>query len=378
VTTLSQRSSYDKTPNELAHALAARRARGDRVLDLTESNPTRAGIKYDETLILRSLASTASLEYEPSPLGLPRARQKVARRMSVDPARVVLTASTSEAYAFLFKLLCDPGDEVIAPAPSYPLLSQLAVLENVKLSPYRLRYDGAWHIDVSSARQAMSERTRGVLVVSPNNPTGSCIDAGELAFLSSLGPLVCDEVFGSYVFRERAHRVDCAARTARQGLVFSLGGLSKLVGLPQMKLAWIIVGGADALVADALDRLAWIADAYLSLATPVQHALPTLLDCGEASRTAIASRVRRNLQMLDAAVKGTAVTRLDVEGGWYATLRLPHVRSEMEMTLRALDRGVYVHPGSFFDFEDEAYVVVSLLTQEPTFDEGIAVLLQSL
>jgi aspartate/methionine/tyrosine aminotransferase len=298
--------------------------------------------------------------------------------MSVDPSRVILTASTSEAYAFLFKLLCDPGDEVLVPAPSYPLLSQLAELESVNLATYRLRYDGAWHVDVASAHAAVSNRSRAVVVVSPNNPTGSCIDEEELVALSALGPVVCDEVFASYLFRERPKRVACAARAARDGLVFSLGGLSKLVGLPQMKLAWIIVGGADHLVQDALERLAWVADAYLSVATPVQHALPELFDRGAATHRAIERRVRQNLNALDTQLHETAATRLDLEGGWYATLRVPRVHSEMTTALSALERGVYVHPGAFFGFEDEAYLVVSLLTRESEFAEGISVLVEGL
>ncbi len=364
--------------NELADARMKRQERGERIIDLTESNPTRAGIARDDAAILRAIANRAALEYEPMPLGLPRAREEVARRVGVDASRVVLTASTSEAYAFLFKLLCDPGDEVLAPAPSYPLLAQLAELESVTLVPYRLRYDGAWHVDLASARGAMSNKTRAILVVSPNNPTGSCIDEDELSALSALGPIVCDEVFSSYVFRDRPRRVACAATYARSGLVFSLGGLSKLAGLPQMKLAWIVVGGADHLVEKALERLAWIADAYLSVAAPVQHALPALLDAGAVTQQAIDERVRRNLGALDTLVRGTAGTRLDVEGGWYATLRVPRVRSEMATALRVLERGIYVHPGAFFGFEDEAYLVVSLLTREQELDEGIRLLLDGL
>ena len=375
----SRRSAYDATPNELARALAERRARGERVIDLTESNPTRAGIPYDEARVLAALGAPGAMRYEPEPLGLPLAREAVARRANVDPARVVITASTSEAYAFLFTLLCDPGDEVLAPAPSYPLFSQLAALSDVTLVPYRLRYDGAWHVDAASVRAARTPRTRAVLAVSPNNPTGSRLSREELAALASLGrPVVCDEVFASYIFRDRAGRVACAAKEAGDGLVISLGGLSKEAGLPQMKLAWMIVGGPEALAGPALERLAWIADAYLSVATPVQHALPALLEAGRGPREAISARTRRNLAALDRAIAGTAATRLDLEAGWYATLRVPRVRSEMETCLRALERGAYVHPGSFFGFEDEAYVVVSLLAPEAELDEGVGALLDAI
>ncbi len=372
----SRRSTFDPTPNELSLALEHRRARGDRVVDLTESNPTRAGIAYDERAILGALSAPAAMRYEPEPFGIPSARDAVARAMSVDPSRVVLTASTSEAYAFLFALFCDAGDEVLAPAPSYPLFSQLAALSDVRLVPYRLRYDGAWHVDLASLEAARSPRTRAVLAVSPNNPTGSCLTRDELSAMEDLGlPIICDEVFAEYMFREGRARVSCAAKDATRSLVVSLGGLSKLAALPQMKLAWAIAGGPEELVAPALERLSYIADAYLSVATPVQHALPALLAAGEGARLAIAERTRANLRALDLATSGTAATRLDLEGGWYATLRVPRVRSEMETCLRALDRGAYVHPGSFFGFEDEAYVVVSLLTREEDFAAGIAALL---
>lgn len=372
MSSFSRRSAYDATPNELARALEERRRSGAPILDLTESNPTRAGIAYDARAILDALATPAAMLYEPEPLGLPCAREAVAREAGVDPWRVALTASTSEAYALLFSLYADAGDEILAPAPSYPLFSQLAALADVRLVPYRLRYDGAWHVDAASARAALSPRTRAILVVSPNNPTGSRLAREELAALEALGlPVICDEVFASYVLRERPGRVVCAAEDAT-GPAWSLGGLSKQAALPQMKLAWLIAGGPEAKARAALERLAWIADAYLSVATPVQHALPTLLDAGRAPRAAIAARTRRNLDALDRAVAGTPATRLDVEAGWYATLRVPRVRSEMETCLRALERGVYVHPGSFFGFEDEAYLVVSLLTREAALDEGVA------
>ena len=375
----SRRSAYDATPNELARALAEKRARGDAILDLTESNPTRAGVPYDARAILAALGSDASMRYEPEPLGLPGARAVIAREANVDASRVMLTASTSEAYSFLFALFCDPGDEVLAPAPSYPLFAQLADLAGVRLVPYRLRYDGAWHVDLASLRAAKTQRSRAILVVSPNNPTGSRLGQGELAAMEELDlPVICDEVFAFYTFRERRDAVLCAAKEASRGLVFSLGGLSKEAALPQMKLAWTIVGGPESLAAPALDRLAWIADAYLSLATPVQQALGALVASGKTARDAIAARTRRNLDALDRAVAGTAATRLDLEAGWYATLRVPRVRSEMETCLRALERGVYVHPGSFFGFEDEAYVVVSLLTREAEFDDGVARLLDAI
>ena len=382
----SARSSFDLSPNALTEALA--RCGGRAVLDLTTSNPTSAAIPYDRDAILSALALPPSLVYEPAPFGLDSAREAVARDLSahgppVDAARVALTASTSEAYAFLFKLLCDPGDEMLVPRPSYPLFEHLARLESVSAVPYRLAYDGEWHVDLPSVRAAITPRTRGIVTVSPNNPTGSYLKQGELAALAALGlPIVSDEVFARYSLRERA--VDAAqasdgarARSALEArdqapLVFALGGLSKLAALPQAKLAWMAVGGEPARVEAALARLEVIADAFLSVAAPVQHALPALLASRAVAEQAIRQRTRDNLAWLAAAVTGSAASLLDVEGGWYATLRLPRTRDEQAWALAFLeDDGVLVHPGHFFDFEDEAYVVVSLLTPGATLREGV-------
>ena len=372
----SKRSAFESVKNELAIALEEKRARGEAVIDLTESNPTRAGVPYDEREIAEALGDARSMRYEPEPFGLPSARETIARTYGVEASRVVLTASTSEAYAFLFTLFCDPGDEVLAPAPSYPLFAQLAQIAGVRLVSYRLRYDGAWHVDTESLRAARTPRSRAILAVSPNNPTGSCLRRSELAAMLDL-PVICDEVFAEYTFREAPDRVACAAKEAGEGLVFSLGGLSKSAALPQMKLAWTIVGGPEARALPVLERLSFIADAFLSVGTPVQHALPRLLLAGEKSRRAIAERTKKNLDVLDRAVRGTAATRLDLEAGWYATLRVPRVRSEMETSLRALERGVYVHPGAFFGFEDEAYVILSLLAREDDFARGTTMLLDA-
>ena len=374
----SSRSSVDLAPNALALALARARALGRPILDLTESNPTRAGVPYDRSAILSALALPASLRYEPSPFGLRSAREAVALDLAahgakVDARRVVLTASTSEAYAFLFKLLCDAGDEVLVPRPSYPLFEHLARLESVRAVPYRLAYDGAWHVDLPSVRSAISARTRAIVLVSPNNPTGSYVKAEELDALASLGlPLVSDEVFARYPLR--ADRRARARRSTRRGanLVFALGGLSKLAALPQAKLAWMAIGGAAAPVDAALARLEVIADAFLSVGTPVQHALPALLSSrarrGAGDPSGASSTTTRGCA---AAVAGSAVSLLDAEGGWYATLRLPRTREEQAWALAFLEEdGVHVHPGHFFDFEDEAYVVVSLLTPEATLREG--------
>jgi aspartate/methionine/tyrosine aminotransferase len=375
----SARSTFDLSPNALAKALGRARAAGRAVLDLTESNPTRAGLPYPAERILAALASPAALTYEPASFGLPATREAVARELSaagpaVDPARVVLTASTSEAYGFLFKLLCDAGDEVLVPRPSYPLFEHLAQLEGVRPVPYRVAYDGAWHVDVPSVRAGVSARTRAIVTVSPNNPTGSYLKRDELDALAATGlPIVSDEVFASYPLRPDPARAVSALEARGAPLVFALGGLSKLAALPQMKAGWIAVGGEPARVEAALARLEVIADAYLSVSTPVQHALPALLASRGAAHAAIASRTRANLTTLAAAVAGSAASLLDVEGGWYATVRLPATRSEEDWALELLEKdGVHVHPGHFFDFANEAYVVLSLLTPEPTFADGAA------
>jgi aspartate/methionine/tyrosine aminotransferase len=369
----SSRSSFDLAPNRLSLALARARQEERAILDLTESNPTRAGLPYARATILEALASADALVYEPAPFGLWSAREAVARELEVDPARIVLTASTSEAYGFLFKLLCDPGDEVLVPVPSYPLFEHLARLEAVRAVPYRLAYDGRWHVDVDSLRNAVGPHTRAIVTVSPNNPTGSYLKHGELAAIASLGlPIVSDEVFASYPLREDPTRATSALE-AQGALVFSLGGLSKLAALPQMKLAWIAVGGDAPDVTDAMARLEVLADAYLSVGTPVQHALPHLLASRGPAEGAIQARTRANLELLRSRVTGTAGTLLDVEGGWYATLRVPATRSEESWVLELLEEdGVHVHPGHFFDFEREAYLVLSLLTPEAIFAEGVA------
>jgi aspartate/methionine/tyrosine aminotransferase len=389
----SRRTAVAREPNRLSLALERARATADvRLLDLTVSNPTTAGLPYDEAAVLAAFADPRSLTYRPLPFGMESAREAVAQSyaeagIALDPARVVLTASTSEAYGHLFKLLCDPGDEVLVPAPSYPLFDLLARFEGVTLVPYRLAYDGAWHIDRATVEAAVTSRTRAVLVVSPNNPTGSYLKRGELHALGRLGlPIVSDEVFAPFALKVDAAIGDGARATSvlevggrdasERGapLVFALNGLSKLAALPQMKLGWIAVGGSDrARVEEALARLELLADAYLSVGTPVQLALPALLRARGVTVSAIQARLATNLATLRAAVAGTPVSVLDVEGGWYATLRLPTIQTEEEWALALLEGdGVYVHPGHFFEFAEEAYLVVSLLTAEATLREGVA------
>jgi aspartate/methionine/tyrosine aminotransferase len=376
----SRRPPIEGQPNALTRALAGLRAANVRVIDLTESNPTQAGIPYPEGL-LTSLADVRALRYEPYPLGLPSARAAVAadhrrRGAEVDPERVVLAASTSEAYSWLFKLLCNPGEGVLVPRPSYPLFEHLTRLEGIRADTYDLEYHGAWQIDLSSVEAAPAD-TRAILIVSPNNPTGSFVTAAELARLIELchgrgWAIVADEVFADYVLEAVEPVTDIATRST--ALTFTLGGLSKSVGLPQLKLGWIVVGGSDDAAGEALVRLELVADAFLSVGTPVQVALPGLLRAGKAVRAAIQERISHNLTALrDAARQSRACEVLRVDGGWSAVVRVPSTRTEEQLVLDLLDcERILVHPGYFFDFPREAYIVVSLLPDEAVFASAVA------
>ncbi len=369
-------------PNALTVALDEARAAATPILDLTVSNPTRAGLPYDTSSIIAAFADPRMLDYAPEPFGHARAREAVAADLrthghAVDASRVMLTASTSEAYAFLFKLLCDPGDEVLVPQPSYPLFEHLASFECVTLVPYALAYDGEWHVDLDSVRRAIAPRTRAILLVSPNNPTGSYVKKDELAALAALGlPLVSDEVFARYSLIDDARRAT-SALDAEGALVFAMSGLSKLAALPQMKAAWTVVGGPELVAREAMARLELIADSFLSVSTPVQHALPALLASRRSAEEAIVRRTRENLARLRRAIPADSpASLLHVEGGWYATLRVPRTQSEESWALELLTKdGVYAHPGHFFDFRDEAHLIVSLLTLEAPFAEGVGRLL---
>ena len=382
----SNRLPRNPIVNALSQRLAALQSAGEVWVDLTESNPTRAGFDYPADLIA-GLADRRALAYEPHPFGLRAAREAVAhdqlrRGARVDAAQVVLTSSTSEAYAWLFKLLCSPGESVLVPRPSYPLFEHLTRLEAIDALPYDLEYHGRWQIDVDSLASRATSGTRAVLLVTPNNPTGSYVKAGELeriaAFCVERGlALVADEVFVDYRLEAPSDAVSDIAVTS-QPLAFTLGGLSKSVGLPQLKLGWIIVGGEESVRADALAALELIADSYLSVSTPVQVAAADLLGRGAVVRAGILDRVRGNLAALRAiASVFRAVTVLACEGGWYAVIRVPSTRSEEELVLELLDRErVLIHPGYFFDFPREAYVIVSLLPRPDVFADASARMLQ--
>ena len=357
-----------------------RRRAGARILDLTESNPTRAGIEYPAD-ILSAFEDPRLLVYDPAPAGSREARKAVARYYAargqhVTPERVLLTASTSEAYAYLFKLLTDPGDCVLVPRPSYPLFEFLADMESIEVRQYPLVYHGGWAIDPEALAGAVTERTRAVVMVNPNNPTGSYVKRAELAAIARLCAergmaILSDEVFADYVLTPDPERADTTG--VEECLTFSMSGLSKIAGLPQMKLGWIVAGGPAALRAAAQERLEWIADTYLSVGAPVQCAAGKLLALGDAIQRRIRERTAANLCYARAALAGSAANILAVEGGWYITVQAPRIRSEEEWVLELLAReGVLVQPGFFYDFESEAYLVVSLLTAPEVFREGVA------
>jgi aspartate/methionine/tyrosine aminotransferase len=336
----------------------ARRSRGE-LLDLTESNPTRA-FDYPLDELSDALARGARAPYDPDPRGLRSARNTLAQHLGCDADDLLITASTSEAYSFLFKLLCDPGDEVLTPVPSYPLLEHLAALEMVNLRTFPMELHRRWEIhDVP-----VSAKTRAIVVVNPNNPTGSFVSASEQDALASLRlPIISDEVFLDYPLEGRG-----TTFVRDDVLTFTLGGLSKSAALPHFKLGWIRLSGPGK--AEALEALELIADNFLSVATPVQVALPDLLRIGERMRAAITHRTRANLAALRAAAT-PSMQVLPVEGGWSAVIRVPRVRTDDELALALLDRGVIVQPGYFFDFAQDGYVVVSLLTKEQVFGEGV-------
>lgn len=377
----SHRTSWKLTPNALTLAQRELAEAGREVLDLAASNPTRVGIPYDGETILGSLTQAAGLNYDPQPKGLSAARQAVANyyreqhdAFSVDAEKIILTASTSEAYSYLFHLLCNAEDEVLVPKPSYPLFDFLAELADVKLVPYPLIYDHGWQIDFASLYKAVTHRTRAIVLVHPNNPTGSYVRDNELAPLNAFCgeynlALIADEVFLDYA-HDGADRPTFAAN--RDVLTFTLSGLSKISALPQMKISWILSSGPEDRVAAAMERLEIIADTFLSLSVPVQLATPVLLEQRKHIQPLLLDRLRVNREELDRQLRGSSCKRLDVEGGWYAVLRVPVTQSDDELAIRIL-RGcsVLVHPGHFYDFPQDGFLILSLITPNDIFREGV-------
>ncbi len=383
----SNRTSWSRSPNPLTRAIEEARASGREILDLTVSNPTETGVRPDAETVLAALANPGAMRYDPQPRGLLPARQAVCHYyreshevFDLDPESLLLTTSTSEAYSYVFRLLCNPGDEVLVPKPSYPLFEFLADLADVKLVPYPLLYDHGWQIDFDSLCKAATARSRAVILVHPNNPTGSYVSAAETealnAFRRDCGlALIVDEVFLDY-----AH--DGAPRssfvTNADALTFTLSGVSKISALPQMKLAWLATSGPKEMVAEAGARLEIIADTYLSMNAPVQLATPVLLEQRKQTQPILLDRLRVNLAALDGQLAGyPSCTRLQVEGGWYVVVRVPVTESDEDLAIRVLRQAsVSVHPGHFYDFPNEGYLVLSLITAAEKFREGVARLLQ--
>jgi aspartate/methionine/tyrosine aminotransferase len=383
----SRRSQASSEPNRFSLELANARASGKELVDLTLGNPTAAGITYDAERLKRALTPRKPFRYEPHPLGLPSARAAIAalwteRGIVVPEERVIVTASTSEAYAFAFKLLCDPGDEVLVPAPSYPLIEHLAALESVTLVSYPLVYESGFFIDLGALERSITQRTRAIVVVSPNNPTGSYVKQSELAALGALGlPIISDEVFAEYPLESDATRARSVLEESRV-LVMALDGLSKLALLPQVKVGWMTLGGPDEAVCEALVRLELVLDTFLSASTIAQEGLGELIEGRSVAATQIRSRLARNHAHLVTACAGTPLTPLRVEGGWYATLRLPDIASDEDWALAFATAGALVHPGYFYDFPRGSggplhgpHVVLSLLCQNDDFRIGVERLL---
>jgi aspartate/methionine/tyrosine aminotransferase len=377
----SQRTNWNTEESELARAHRLRLQAGLPIADLTASNPTRCGFAYSPDL-LAALASPDALDYDPQPRGSLAARQAICGYYSslgapVDPSQIILTTSTSEAYSFLFRLLCDPGSELLVPLPSYPLFDFLAVLDDVRITPASLVYDHGWQIEPEGLRRAITTHTRAIVLVHPNNPTGHFTKPWEAEELARICrefdlSLIVDEVFLDYGISD--YGISATGRSFAAGLhgvpVFVVSGLSKIVGLPQMKAAWIVATGPAQ--TQALDRLEVIADTFLSMNAPVQCALPVWLSKRAEIQNQIRNRVAVNLAELDRQLADLpALHRLDVEGGWYAVLRIPAIAPDEQTVLALLERGVWVHPGYFFGMAESGWLIVSLLAPTMEFSTGV-------
>jgi len=376
----ADRTNWNLAPNRLSEALARHRAAGKPLIDLTASNPTECGFTYDRTKILNALASQQSLSYDPEPKGLLAARQAVVgyyadRGDHVAASDVLLTTSTSEAYSFVLRTLCNPTDEVLVPTPSYPLFDLLADIQDVRLIRYPLIYDHGWQINFFALEALLTIRTRAIVVVHPNNPTGHFTKHDERLTLNQICsdrqiPVIADEVFLDFSLSAKPP-ISWAANA--ETLTFTMSGLSKMCGLPQMKVAWLVVSGPKDQKTQALDRLEVIADTYLSMSAPVQHAISKFLELRHEFQQQLMSRVRGNLAELNRQLATRkACSRLEIEGGWYAVLRVPATRTDEEVALELLEKkDIYVHPGHFYDVPTDGYLIVSLIAPEQEFAEGI-------
>ncbi len=382
----ASRTNWKRDTNPLSLLKKKLEDQGVPVLDLTESNPTHCEFAYLNGMLLRAFADPRNFSYEPSPHGLEGTRQAISsyyqeKGIRVSPKQIFLTASTSEAYSFIFRLLCNPGDHVLVPRPSYPLFDFLGDINDVILDPYRLSYEGTWKIDALLLQKTVGPETKAILFVNPNNPTSSFVKQDELASILPIAKekdlaFIADEVFSNFALSPARQRVKSFAEIP-EVLTFTLEGISKTLGLPQMKLAWIVLNGPPALVKEATARLEIICDTYLSVSTPVQYALPIWLAEQKEIHKEISGRLIKNLNLLKKTLEAfPMVTLLEPEAGWYAVLRIPRVQSEEAWCLEILAKDhILVHPGFFFDFEEEAYLVVSLLPPAAVFQEGLQRLL---
>jgi alanine-synthesizing transaminase len=382
----AKRTNWNLEPNRLSVALEAHRAAGKPLVDLTVSNPTECGFQYDAQSILSALSNPAALNYEPNPRGLEVARRAVAqyyaeRGAAVSTHEIFLTTSTSEAYSYVFRALCNPDEELLIPAPSYPLFEFLADIQDVRLARYPLVYDYGWQIDFHALEQAITLRTRGVIVVHPNNPTGHFSKAEEMRWLNEICAargiaILADEVFLDFALKGKQPATFASNSGA---LTFTMSGLSKICGLPQMKAAWLIVSGPEPYKTAALSRLEVIADTYLSMNAPIQLAVPAFLGQRREFQRQLLARVNENLTELDNQIaRQKSCSRLEVEGGWNAVIRVPATCSDDDLALELLaSKGVYVHPGHLYDFPSVGHVIVSLIVPAEDFARGLDLLLST-
>ncbi|MDI6766885.1 MAG: pyridoxal phosphate-dependent aminotransferase [Bacteroidota bacterium] len=393
--TFSERTNWHRQQNKLTELHDSLRKSGRDILDLTVSNPTECGFQYPEKEILTAISNPSSLQYEPNPRGLLTAREAIGgyykkKNIIVDPSNIFLTASTSEAYSILFKLLCNAGESVLVPCPSYPLFDYLAKLNDVQLQYYNLRYDGEWHVDIDSLKHCIIEslidcnigKIKAIVIVHPHNPTGMFLKKDEYKAIKEIArqhnlAIIVDEVFIDYAFEDDETRINSTANET-EVLTFTLNGISKSCGLPQMKLGWLVVSGHSSIVIETMGRLEIICDMFLSVNTPVQFALPKLLTIGKNIQNQIRNRIKSNYTTLVNLLTdhnsplNTLCSPLLANGGWYGIIRVPRTKTDEEWALQLLEKkGVYVHPEYFFDFDNEGYLVVSLLVEEKIFQGAI-------
>jgi aspartate/methionine/tyrosine aminotransferase len=380
--TFSKRTNWHRQPNKLSRLIDSLRKNGKSIIDLTISNPTECGIGYPEEEILSAISNPSVFHYEPDPRGLLSARELVCefykkKNIVVDPSNIFLTASTSEAYSIIFKLLCNVGENILVPKPSYPLFDYLAQLNDVELNYYCVRYDHEWQVDIDSIKTAINKDTKAIVLINPHNPTGMYLRQNDYRGIVALAKennlsLIVDEVFIDYAFESEEGRTASTAGES-EVLTFTLNGISKMMGLPQMKLGWIIVNGQKPIINEALERLDIICDTFLSVNTPVQVALPKLFDAGKIIQQNILTRIRSNYSTLITQTLNSSCSALTAQGGWYGIVRVPRIKSEEEWALQLLEtKGVYLFPGYFFDFEDDGYLIVSLLTESFAFQKAVS------